>query len=201
MRYRGREIDAAQISFIRQTIAGQPSLSRWKLSRQLCEIWQWKQANGALRDMVCRSLLLELDRAGEIELPPVRRTVRNYLAQRERPELVMADDRPVHEPIQELRHTLEFRLVRRTPQESLFNSLIEQHHYLGYEQPVGEHLKYLVWAQGRPVACLAWSSAPRHLGSRDLYIGWNAEARRRNIRFIAYNTRFLILPWVRVEHL
>jgi len=54
---------------------------------------------------------------------------------------------------------------------------------------------------GRPVACLAWSSAPRHLGSRDVYIGWTAEARRRNIRFIAYNTRFLILPWVRVEHL
>ena len=78
---------------------------------------------------------------------------------------------------------------------------MEEHHYLGYEQPVGEHLKYLVWAHGRPVACLAWSSAPRHLGSRDRYIGWSAEARRRNIRFIAYNTRFLILPWVRVERL
>ena len=68
-------------------------------------------------------------------------------------------------------------------------------------QPVGEHLKYLVWAQGRPVACLAWSSAPRHLGSRDRFIGWNGEARRRNIRFIAYNSRFLILPWVVVPHL
>ena len=72
-------------------------------------------------------------------------------------------------------------------------------HYVG--EPVGEHLKYLAWAQGRPIACLAWSSAPRHLGSRDRYIGWSAEARRRNIRFIAYNTRFLILPWVAVPHL
>jgi hypothetical protein len=62
-------------------------------------------------------------------------------------------------------------------------------------------LKYLVWAQGRPVACVAWSSAPRHIGARDRYIGWTAEARRSNIRLIAYNTRFLILPWVRVEHL
>jgi len=79
--------------------------------------------------------------------------------------------------------------------------LMEYYHYLSYEQPVGEHLKYLALAQGRPIACLAWSSAPRHLGSRDRYIGWNAEARRRNIRFIAYNTRFLILPWVRVPHL
>jgi hypothetical protein len=71
----------------------------------------------------------------------------------------------------------------------------------GAAKSVGEHLKYLVWGQGRPVACLAWSSAPRHLGSRDRYIGWSAEARRRNVRFIAYNTRFLILPWVKVEHL
>ena len=91
--------------------------------------------------------------------------------------------------------------MRRSADEPLFNSLMEQHHYLGYEQPVGEHLKYLVWANARPIACLAWSSAPRHLASRDHYIGWSAEARRRNIRFLAYNTRFLILPWVRVEHL
>jgi hypothetical protein len=92
-------------------------------------------------------------------------------------------------------------LGRRTAQEPLFNSLMEEHHYLGYEQPVGEHLKFLVWAEGRPIACLAWSSAPRHLGSRDRYIGWDAASRRSRIRFIAYNTRFLILPWVRVDHL
>jgi hypothetical protein len=93
------------------------------------------------------------------------------------------------------------RLKIQKADEPLFNSLIEQHHYLGYEQPVGEHLKYLAWARGRPLACLAWSSAPRHLGSRDRFIGWCAEARHRNIRFLAYNTRFLILPWVQVEHL
>ena len=96
---------------------------------------------------------------------------------------------------------IQIQPVRRTADEPLFNSLMEHHHYLTYEQPVGEHLKYLVWAQGRPIACLAWSSAPRHLGSRDRYIGWSAEARRRNIRFIAYNTRFLILPWIQVPHL
>ena len=91
--------------------------------------------------------------------------------------------------------------MRRTPEEALFNSLMEQHHYLGYTQPVGEHLKYLVFAGGRPIACLAWSSAPRHLGSRDRFIGWSAAARRQNIRLLAYNTRFLILPWVKVAHL
>ncbi len=90
-------------------------------------------------------------------------------------------------------------MVRRTPQEPLVNALIEHHHYLGYTQPVGEQLKYMVFAGERPVACLTWSSAARHLGPRDRYIGWSPEERRRNIRFIAYNSRFLILPWVQVK--
>jgi hypothetical protein len=55
-----------------------------------------------------------------------------------------------------------------------------------------------VYSKDRPVACLAWCSAPRHLGLRDRFIGWAPEVRRQNIRLIAYNTRFLILPWVRV---
>jgi hypothetical protein len=117
---------------------------------------------------------------------------------------MLIDMSPITGTLTELR-PVEFEQVRRTADEPLFNSLMEQHHYLAYEQPVGEHLKYLVWARRhgsfRPIACVAWSSAPRHLGSRDRYIGWDAEARRRNIRFIAYNTRFLILPWVRVPHL
>jgi hypothetical protein len=96
---------------------------------------------------------------------------------------------------------LEFRSVRRTPEEPLFNGLIEHHHYLRYAQPVGEQLKFMVFAQQRPVACLAWSSAARHLGPRDRFIGWSGEARRSNIRFVAYNSRFLVLPWVRVPFL
>jgi hypothetical protein len=96
---------------------------------------------------------------------------------------------------------MDIDMVRRTPQEPLFNSLMEQYHYLRYQQPVGEHLKYLVTVQGQAIACVAWSSAPRHLGCRDRYIGWSAAQRRRNVHLIAYNTRFLILPWVRVPHL
>jgi Domain of unknown function (DUF4338) len=199
-RYRGREISAEEIVFIRRLIAEHPRASRRALSSKLCEAWQWKQANGAPRDMVCRGLLLMLHRAGQIELPRVRFTPPNPLARRPQPAPVRMDTTPLHGPLSQLR-PLHFQQVRRTGDEPVFNSLIEHHHYLGYEQPVGEHLKYLVWAQGRPVACLAWSSAPRHLGSRDRFIGWSAEARRRNIRFLAYNSRFLILPWVQVEHL
>lgn len=199
-RYRGRAVSAEDIVFIRQLIAEHPAASRRALSGKLCEAWGWKQANGAPRDMVCRGLMLMLDRAGEIDLPPVRFTPHNPLVRRERPAPVLIDTTPIRGSLSELR-PIDFQPVRRTADEPLFNSLIEQHHYLGYEQPVGEHLKYIVSAAGRPMACLAWSSAPRHLGSRDRFIGWSAEARRRNIRFLAYNTRFLILPWVQVEHL
>lgn len=200
-RYRGQEIDPQQIAFLKEFIRAHPTSSRWKLSRQLCEALGWKQANGALRDVVCRGLLLMLERAGVVELPPVRRQIRGQRRTgRPRPEAVLIDTTPIAGLLSAL-GPIEIQQVRRTADESLFNSLMELHHYLRYEQPVGEHLKYLAWAQGRPIACLAWSSAPRHLGSRDRFIGWNGEARRRNIRFLAYNTRFLILPWVTVPHL
>jgi len=199
-RYRGREIRAEDIVFIRQHIAEHPGVSRRRLSQKLCEAWQWKQANGALCDMVCRGLLLRLHRAGEIELPPVRYTPPNPLAKRQPPPPRLIDITPIRAALRQLQ-PIEIQPVRRTPEEAWFNSLMEQYHYLGYEQPVGEHLKYVVWAHGRPIACLAWSSAPRHLGSRDRFIGWSAEARRCNLRFLAYNTRFLILPWVEVPHL
>ena len=139
-----------------------------RLSEKLCEAWQWRQANGALRDMVCRGLLLMLDRTGQIELPTVKFVPHNPFVRRARPEPMPVDTTPILGPLAKLR-PVEIEQVRRTDHERLFNSLMEQYHYLAYEQPVGEHLKFLVWAQGRPVACLAWSSAPRHLGSRDRY--------------------------------
>jgi hypothetical protein len=199
-KYRGRVITPEDITFLRRFIAEHPGMSRRKLSAKVCEAWQWKQANGALRDMVCRGLLLMLHRAGEIELPEVRFITRNPLVERERPAPMLIDTAPITASLSELR-PIEVQQVRRTGDEPLFNSLIEHYHYLGYEQPVGEHLKYVMWAQGRPIACMAWSSAPRHLGSRDRYLGWSMEARKRNIRLIAYNTRFLILPWVTTPHL
>jgi hypothetical protein len=198
--YRGRAVTTDDVHFIRELIARHSTLSRRALSKKLCEAWDWRQQNGALRDMVCRSLMLQLHRAGQIELPPVRQQSRNPLAQRRRPALVEVDQTPIHTSLKALGQ-LTVRQVRRTAEESLVNGLIEMHHYLGYTQPVGEHLKFLVRAGERPVACATWSSAPRHLGVRDRFIGWSPQVRRRNIRFVAYNSRFLILPWVRVLHL
>lgn len=200
LEHRGRVVTDTDIESIRRLIADNPGASRRKLSKKLCEAWNWRQTNGALRDMVCRSLMLELHRAGHIELPPVRQVWRNPLARRSKPALVLVDQTPLESTLGGIL-PLEFQQVRRTVEERLFNSLLDRYHYLGYTQPVGEHLKYVVYAQDRPIACLGWSSAPRHLGPRDRFIGWSAETRRRNIRFLAYNTRYLLLPFVKVQHL
>jgi hypothetical protein len=193
-------VTEADVAFIRALIAEHPTASRWALSKLLCEAWHWVQPNGALRDMVCRGLMLELHRGGHIELPPLRRLNPNPLVARRKPPPVKVDITPLRGRLRGFR-PLEFRQVRRTKEEATFNALIEEHHYLGYTQPVGEHLKFLVYSRDRLLACLAWSSAPRHLGPRDRFIGWSQEARRSNIRMIAYNPRFLILPWVEVPHL
>src|SRR3989442_2802526 len=135
--YRGRAVTPEDVLFIRELIAQHPGLSRRRLSAKLCEAWQWKQANGALRDMVCRGLLLMLHRAGEIELPAPRQISLNPFVRRQKPQPVPVDTTPLTGPLGQIR-PIELRQVRRTAEEPLFNRLIEQHAYLGYEQPVRE---------------------------------------------------------------
>lgn len=200
LRYRGRSISETDVAFLRELIARSPKASRRKLSALVCEEWDWRQGNGALRDMVCRGLMLALARSGHIDLPPIRKRPPNPLLQRPRPEPVEIDETPFVCSLREL-GPLEIRQVRRTEEEKLCRGLLEAHHYLRYTQPVGEQLKYVAYAQSRPIACFTWSSAPRHLGARDRYIGWSLDARRKNLRLLAYNSRFLILPWVKVPHL
>ena len=205
LRYRGRVVTTTDAHFIRALIAAHPEQSRRALSATLCQAWDWRQANGALRAMVCRGLMLALAREGHITLPPVRRTPPNPLGVRARlargaPAPLAIDTTPLVGPLRGL-GALTVVSVRRTAAEALFNSLMAAHHYLGYAQPVGEHLKVMVYAGTRPVALGAWSSAPRHLGPRDRFLGWSPAVRRQNIAGIAYNTRFLILPWITVPHL
>lgn len=200
LRYRGRDISESDIAFLRQVIAEHPEDSRNALSKRVCEAWNWVQPNGTQRDMICRGLMLHLHRDGLLELPPVRKRPPNNVIARRTPPKIDIDQATLCARLPDLQ-PLRFQQVRRTEQQRLFDALLEAHHYLRYMRPVGEHLKYLVWAGERPVACLAWSSAPRHLGPRDRFIGWSQAARRRNIHMLAYNTRFLILPWVQVPHL
>lgn len=199
--YRGRLIRETDVVFLRELIAQNPALSRRRLSVKVCEAWQWVQSNGQLRDMVCRGLMLALHRAGHLALPAKRRAPpNNAIAHRRVAAGALYDTTPITGTVAAL-EPLTIRLVRRTDDETLFAQLLRDHHYLGYSRPVGEHLKYLVVAGERPVACLAWSSAPRQLDLRDQFVGAPRATYRHNLHQIAYNSRYLILPWVHVRHL
>ena len=199
--FRGRDIVASDVEFLREFIAKHPTLSRRALSAKVCEAWNWVQPNGQLRDMLCRSLMLKLYRAGHIELPAPRMVaVNNAIRHRRIRPAGELNTSPWESTVAAL-GPLEIRQVRRREGEACFDQLIEQYHYLGYTRPVGEHLKYLVLAGSRPIACLAWSSAPLQLNRRDTYVGAPKEQYRHNLHLIAYNSRYLIVPWLRVPHL
>jgi hypothetical protein len=198
--YRGRTVSAGDVAAIRDLISAEPTASRRQLSKLLCERWNWRQENGRLSDMLCRSLLLTLERAGYLTLPAVRARPPNNVIARLRPEPVAVERTPLRATLASIQ-PLTLRQVRREPEERLVDGLIAEYHYLGYGRGVGEQLKYFVSSGERPVACLTFTSAARHLGPRDRFIGWSAAARRQNLRYLAYNTRFLILPWVEVPHL
>ena len=185
IRYHGRSISRDEVHFIRDLIARHPQASRWRLSKVLCEAWGWRYADGTLRDVYTRGLMLFLHRGGHIQLPDRKKAPRKHPGRRRRPATdILVDRRPICEALKEL-GPLTFRQVRRCDEEPLFDGLIESHHYLRYAKPVGEHLKYLVYAGDRPVACLAWSSAPWHMGPRDRFIGWTPAVRRRNLHLLA----------------
>jgi len=200
IKYRTKTATTEDIDLIKRLIANNPDDSRCALSVKFCKAVGWFQPNGAPKDMVARGYMLALARAGYITLPPKKKNPSNPLALRKKPDTVDIDCSLINSNLKTLL-PLKFIQVRRTKQEKLFNSLIESYHYLGYIQPVGEHLKYIVYAAGRAVACLAFSSAARHIGPRDKFIGWDSSIRKQNINLICYNTRFLILPWVSVKYL
>ena len=200
IRYRGKNYALREINEIREILIAYGDRSRRFISQEICRRWGWRQPNGVLKDMICRGLLLQLEAQGFIELPPRKKNPLNPLSRHQKPQIVEVDQTPHVGKLSDLR-PIELVVVRRTPLERLYKSLIEEHHYLGYRRPVGEHLEYLAISHGQPVACLGWSSAPRHIGCRDRYVGWDQEQRKKHLCRIVINTRFLILPWVRVPHL
>ena len=197
----GREIRAFEMALIRGLISQNAHWGRTRLSQELCRRWSWRAANGQLKDMACRTLLLKLDRAGEIELPAPRRPANNELRNRS----VRRIDHPV-DPIEcKLQNLLPLgiHLVGRGDRDlDLFKCLLQGYHYLGHRSTVGETLSYLVRdGEGRPVSCLLFGAAAWAIKPRDEYIGWDRKQREQRLQWVTNNTRLLVLPWVRVRYL
>jgi len=194
---RKRTVGAPELEFIQATLHEHWNEGRTHVSRILCEKWDWRQPNGALRDMACRELLLTLKRKGLISLPP-RFTSAHNDKRNQNVLPVEIDQSPITGTIRNLAPP-SVELVRNSSLEPLYNSLIDRHHYLGYRQIVGAHLKYIAFLEDRPVACLGWGSAAWRVRARDLFIGWDTATRKNNLHLVANNTRFLVLPWVDIK--
>ncbi len=189
------------LAVIRELFEENPGWGRTRVSVELCERWDWRNPNGQLRDMACRRLLLRLEKLGHIVLPRRQRKSTNGYRNRS-PEWVPHHSGPIEDSLKTLRplHVVCPRPGSR--QDKLFRYLLSNHHYLGYRNTVGENMKYLVHSRdGRVLACVLFGAAAWKSASRDAFIGWPAPVREHNLRYLANNSRFLILSWVKVPHL
>jgi hypothetical protein len=194
---RTRTISQPDLEFIQATVNVHWDKGRTQISEILCKKWNWVQPNGRLKDMACREVLLTLKRKDLIALPPRFNSANNDKRNRSIP-VVETDQTLLQDKLSNL-PLVKLKSVRNTSLEPLYNSLVQQHHYLGYRQIVGNHLKYIAFINDRPVTCLGWGSAAWSVKSRDSFIGWDKSTKEKNLRLVANNTRFLILPWVSVK--
>ena len=197
----GREVTGADIELIRALLAAHPVKGRTPLSVELCRRWDWRNAQGRLKDMAARTLLLKLERAGHIRLPARQRPSSHRLRYRRLPDAPLASE-PIRGALRDLLPLSVGVVAPGSDDARLFNGLLAHEHYLGHRNTVGENLRYLVRDRhGRPVACALFGSAAWKCADRDAFLGWDRVTRERNLQRLTNNTRFLIPAWVQVPHL
>lgn len=197
----GRRLGESDLGLVRHWLATEPGWNRSRLSRELCERWNWRNGAGHLKDMACRTLLLQLERRGQIRLPARQRPSPNALRNSQALDLPCKRT-PIERALADLQPVRIEVLGQGHADLALFRFLLQRHHYLGLRNSVGENLKYLARDRhGRPLACLLFGAAAWKAKARDEWIGWTPEQRERALPLLANNTRFLVLPWVRVPHL
>lgn len=199
----GHHVAPDELELIRSIVSQFTGLSREELGSTVCELLGWTRANGRLKGRECREFLERLDGADLITLPG-KRIGRPVGARTAVPVTVRGDiQASVTGTVRDL---APFRIARVTTADErlLFRELVGRHHYLGHAVPFGAHLRYLVYAS-RPepqvVACAQFSSAAWRMACRDAWIGWDDATRARKLPQVVNNSRWLILPWVRVKNL
>jgi len=197
----GRRFLPSEIQLIRDVVSDFRALSRTEIARTICELLEWKRPSGRLKNHECRLLLEMLSAAGLVNLPALRESGPHG------PRVLMptengVEQEPLIGSVGELA-PLTLTVVRSGLESALWNELVARYHYLGYRVPVGANLRYLVRSGStkQVLACLLWSSPAWKMAARDSWIGWTNEERAHNLQLVVNNSRFLILPWVRVRYL
>ena len=197
----GRRIEPAEFLQVRELVASHPEWSRYRLSRELCALWDWRTPTGQWKDMAARTLLGKLAQRGWITLPERRGLSPNRHRLAPPPEPV-CDTSPITGRLSDLGRISITEVSSQTAERTQARALLAKFHYLSYRAPVGENLKYLVRdGAGRWLAVILFGAAAWKCSARDQWIGWNPQQRKEHLGLIANNSRFLLLPWVAVPHL
>jgi len=199
----GRIFSADELDLMRQIASDCSALGTTEIARTVCELLDWKRPTGRLKNHECRQLLEQLADEGRLNLPALRKVGpqgprRTAWTQASDPQPEITGSAGDFEP-------LTLTLVEAGTRDStVWNELVDRHHYLRYRVPVGANLRYFVRSGclGETIlACLQWSSPAWKMAARDCWIGWNDHRRKRNLQRIVNHSRFLILPWVAVKGL
>lgn len=200
----GRPFGPEQLAQVQGLVKANSTWSRYRLSQELAVLWNWRTAQGQLKDMAARTLLLKLEEQGWIGLPARRRKSPTRSGQSRGNAGLDLDESPVEGALEKL-VPLQLHEVSQRGQarwRTQLEACLDRYHYLGYRSRVGQNLQYWVSdAKDRRLACVVFGAPAWQCAARDQWIGWSASQRAQQLGLIVNNTRFLILPWVRVPHL
>lgn len=202
-RFRGRRVRAPEVALIREVVAACAGLSRKELANTISELLGWTRPSGALKEPECRALLVHLEGAGLLTLPAKQRT-RPVGSVTSIPCTARGDPAPLLTGRVDACAPVQLQRVQHATERQLFRELIGRYHYVGYRVPFGAHVEYLIsilQPQPTVVGCLQFSSAGWRIRARDVWIGWDDATRARQLAHVVSNSRFLLLPWVRIQNL
>lgn len=197
----GRRFSSKELELIEEVIESCSGISRTELAYTVCELLDWKRPNGKLKGRECREFLEALEGSGLFELPE-RREGKPLGSRTSVPDMGL-------EPIRaDLTGTVRdfspicLKRVEGEKERLYWRQLMDRYHYLGYRVPFGASLRYLIYAREEEVVGgLQFSSAAWRMRCRDRWIGWDDRQRGGNLQKIVSNSRFLLLPWVKVRNL
>ncbi len=199
----GQEFSLEIIEQINELVNERPDISRTKLSLQVCEWLDWRSWNGKYKEMSCRVALLKLEKAGVIRLPVGGKKppkAKNDISTNK------MEIEPIPEISCELHDLGKVEVIpienRHRSESRIWNSLMSSYHYLGNGPLCGAQIRYLIVSEKRGyLGGLSFSAASWKLAARDQWIGWDEQARLKHLEQVVCNSRFLILPQVRVANL
>ena len=197
-----REITLDDIAYIRTFAQQFPGLSRKELTNTLCEHLNWMTAAGQPKFTACTKLLLRLEATGEIVLPPIRKY--NRPTPKKNQPICLSTRTDPQEPLKRSLSELEpvrLKLVSDQRAERLWNEYVERHHPLGYKKPFGYWMRYFIESGPHLLGCILLSGASKALSVREQWIGWTEKQRLKNLPWVVNNSRFLIFPWIEINHL